>query len=314
MYKDLKVLFVGIPDMAYVCLDGLIKAGVNIVGVIGAKKTHNTYLAFKDFVLKNNLKYIEFDELTDKTFLEEVKSLDADIAVVCSFNYKIPKELLDCVKGGFINTHPALLPDYRGPNPYSSVIINGEDYTGVTLHFMDENFDTGDIISQKKIRIFEKETMGTIFNKLNALGLDMLIEALELYSNNAIIRVKQPEGKFKYASRVETNIIDFENLTATEAERFIRALNPYIIAKTHFRGLLLSIFSAEVVDEDIEGTYGSLVKKDSERFYIKTKDGLLAPTSVQFGGFFISTSKEFISLINPQIGEVFTKEQAIGQA
>ena len=94
MYKDLKVLFVGIPDMAYVCLDGLIKAGVNIVGVIGAKKTHNTYLAFKDFVLKNNLKYIEFDELTDKTFLEEVKSLDADIAVVCSFNYKIPKELL----------------------------------------------------------------------------------------------------------------------------------------------------------------------------------------------------------------------------
>lgn len=305
MYKDLRVLFVGIPDMAYVCLDGLSKAGVNIVGVIGAKKTHNTYNAFKIYTLNKGLRYIDYDNLTDESFINEIKSLNADIAVVCSFNYKVPKVMLDSVKGGFINTHPALLPDYRGPNPYSSVIINNEEYTGVTLHMMDEEFDTGDIVMQKKIQILKNETMGTLFNKLNALGLDMLIEALDLFSKGELKRTKQPKGEFKYASKVETSVIDF-NKSAEEIERFIRAINPYIIAKTFFRGIPLSVFSADVAEDDTDKNIpcGTIVKVDDEHIYIKTSKGLIMPTAIQFGGFLVSSSKEFVSLMRPREGEV----------
>lgn len=305
MYKDLRVLFVGIPDMAYVCLDGLYNAGVKIVGVIGAKKTHNTYYAFKTYAINKGLRYIDYDNLTDESFINEIKSLNADVAVVCSFNYKVPKVMLDSVKGGFINVHPALLPDYRGPNPYSSVILNNEEYTGVTLHMMDEEFDTGDIVLQKKIPVLKNETMGTLFNKLNALGLDMLIEALQLFSEGKLTRTKQPTGTFKYASRVETSVIDF-NKSAEEIERFVRALNPYIISKTYFRGIPLSVFSADVVEDNTDKNIpcGTIVKIDDEFIYIKTSKGLIVPTAIQFGGFLVSSSKDFVSLVMPKVGEM----------
>lgn len=303
-----RVLFIGIPDMAYICLDGLNLAGVNIVGVIGSKKNHPTYFNFKTFVEARELNFIEFDKLTDADFIDRVRALNADIAVVCSFNYKIPKVLLDSVKEGFVNIHPSLLPAYRGPNPYSSVIINGETETGVTLHYMDETFDTGDIIAQKIIPVSEIETMGTLFNRLNILGLDMLIETLQKFENESLNRQKQPIGAYKYGQSLanENIIINFEK-TAQEIESFVRALNPFILAQTAFRGNMVKVFSAEVMENDLHQTYspGEIVQIDEEKFYVKTGKGLLAITSMQFGSFFTGTSKEFIKILDPKIGERF---------
>ena len=140
-----RILFVGIPDMAYIGLDGLLMSGVNIVGVLGPKKDHNMYEAFRDYVLSRRLNFIEYDELDESQLIKKIKDLNVDAAVVCSFNYKIPKALMEAVKDGFINVHPSMLPKYRGGNPYSRAIMNGETETGVTIHFMDEKFDTGDI-------------------------------------------------------------------------------------------------------------------------------------------------------------------------
>ena len=89
-----RILFVGIPDMAYIGLDGLLMAGVNIVGVLGPKKNHNMYYDFKNFVLSRRLNYIDYDELDETQLIETIRSLDIDAAVVCSFNYKIPRILL----------------------------------------------------------------------------------------------------------------------------------------------------------------------------------------------------------------------------
>lgn len=312
MFKELfkkKVLFVGIPDMAYVCLDGLNMAGVNIVGVVGPKKTHQTYLGFKRFVKFRNLNYIEYDSLKDVNFINTIKDLNADVAVVCSFNYRVPKVLLDSVKDGFINVHPSLLPKYRGPNPYSAVILNDEKETGVTLHFMDENFDTGSIIFQKKVAISNLETMGTLFNRLNIIALDMLLETLKKYETSELQSGKQPDGEF-----IRGQIFPEEDLyinykkTAHEAEGLIRALNPFILARTNFRGTLTKILSADIADESSFENHpeGAIVGIDNDKFYIKTGQGLLAPTSMQFGSFFAGTSKEFIKILNPRIGEQFS--------
>src|SRR5574344_1479030 len=90
-----RILFIGIPDMAYICLDGLLMSGFNIVSVIGPKQNHDTYNNFKNFVTARNLPLIDFEDLSEPEFLNKIKNLKIDVAVVCSFNYKIPKVLLD---------------------------------------------------------------------------------------------------------------------------------------------------------------------------------------------------------------------------
>lgn len=294
--------------MAYICLDGLCMSGVNVVGVVGGKKNHPTYYNFKNFVESSELNFIEYDKLSDPVFVQKIKDLNADIAVVASFNYKVPKVLLDSVKDGFINIHPSLLPEYRGPNPYSSVIINGESQTGVTLHFMDETFDTGDIIAQKTMPVSAIETMGTLFNRLNVLGLDMLLEVLQKYETGPLARQKQPQGEFKYAKSMsgENIIIDFEQ-SAVQIESFIRALNPFVHAQTSFRENMVKVFTAQAFEQDSHQTYspGEIVHIDEEKFYVKTGKGLLAITSMQFGSFFTGTSREFIHMLSPKLGERF---------
>jgi len=301
-----RVLFLGIPDMAYVCLDGLMMSGVNIVGVVGPKKDHGTYLGFRKFVHSRELEFVEYDTLDDVFFIEKIRNLKADIAVVCSFNYKVPKILLNSVKDGFINVHPSLLPKYRGPNPYSAVIMNDESETGVTLHFMDEEFDTGDIIVQKKIPVTQSETMGTLFNRTNIIAFDMLLDILKKYEKGEIQCSKQPEGEFEKSVILTDGemFIDYSQ-SALKIESLIRALNPFLLAKTTFRGTLVKVLSAQVFSDENNEPEGRIVKVDKEKFYIATCSGLLAITSMQFGSFFAGTSKEFIEILNPRVGERF---------
>jgi methionyl-tRNA formyltransferase len=303
-----RVLFIGIPDMAFVCLDGLNISGVNIVGVIGPKKDHMTYSNFKQFVEMRNLNYIEFDNLKEDSLIEKIKDLNVDVAVVCSFNYKIPKVLLECVEDGFINVHPSLLPQYRGANPYSHVIINDEKQTGVTLHFMDEGFDTGDIIVQQKIDISPRETMGTLFNRLNVVGLQLLLRVLADYEKGPVPKVKQKQGEFIVGGNIadEELYLDYSK-SAHELERFLRSLNPFFAVSTSFRNTMVRVYSAEVVTQAPDSDYpvGTIEYIKDDKFYIKTQDGLLAPTVLQFGSFFVGSSKEFIQILNLKVGEVF---------
>ena len=303
-----RILFVGIPDMAYIGLDGLLMSGVNIVGVLGPKKDHNMYEAFRDYVLSRKLNFIEYDELDEPQLLQKIRDLNVDAAVVCSFNYKVPKALMEATKDGFINVHPSMLPKYRGGNPYSRVIMNGETETGVTIHFMDEKFDTGDIIVQRPYHIHSKATMGTLFNELNVLGIELLLQVLQAYETNELPRIKQPQGDFISGKGLsERDIFINYNKTAEEIERFIRALNPFILASTTFRGNLMKIMKAEVASDAfcIPHPAGTVAKIEDDKFFIATSKGLIVPTVLQFGSFFIGDSKDFIRIVNPKIGEEF---------
>lgn len=303
-----RVLFIGIPDMAYVCLDGLKISEVNIVGVVGPKKDHVTYSAFRDFVLSRELEFIEYDDLTEDDFIQRIRALEIDLAVVCSFNYKVPKKLLDSVRGGFVNLHPSLLPYYRGANPYSQPIINNEEFSGVTLHFMNEHFDKGDIIVQQKLQITPRETMGTLFNRTNLIGLEMLIKVLGDFEKGDLPRFKQEDGDYPLGKTIpeEMLFINYEN-TAGQIERFIRALNPFLGASTIFRNTFIKIFSAEAINVQLKTDYvaGTIVRVDEDKFYIKTVDGVLSPTVLQFGSFFTGSAKDFIRMLNPKVGEKF---------
>ena len=284
--------------MAYIGLDGLLMAGVNIVGVLGPKKDHAMYYDFRNFVLSRRLNYIDYDELDEPQLIEKIRNLDVDAAVVCSFNYKIPKILLESTKDGFINVHPSMLPKYRGGNPYS----------GVTIHFMDESFDTGDIIAQKAYHIHSKATMGTLFNELNVLGIELLLQVLQAYENQPLPRIKQPVGDFISGRGLdERELFINYNKTAEEIERFVRALNPFILASTTFRGNMMKIMKVEVASDAfcVPHPAGTVAKIEDDKFFIATAKGLVVPTVMQFGSFFMGDSKDFIRIVNPKIGEEF---------
>ena len=303
-----RVLFVGIPDMAYIGLDGLLKSGVNIVGVVGPKKDHNMYVPFKNFVLQRGLNYIDYDNLDEEEFIKNLKLLNIDIAVVCSFNYKIPKIMLDTSKDGFINVHPSLLPEYRGGNPYSRVIYNMEQKSGVTIHFMDEDFDTGDIIYQEERSLWVKETMGTLFNRLNLLGVEMLIKVLKSYEKEPLKRVPQPKGNFKIGNGFSDleQCIDY-SMSAEKIEAHVRSLNPFILAKTLFRENPVSVMKVDYTKEDAPKNfkYGQVVKVDGVNVYIATGKGMIIPRMIQFGSYFYGDSEDIVNILQPKEGEQF---------
>lgn len=296
------------PDMALVCLAKLVAEHVNIVACVPPPKNDGTYNLFCDFSDKLGLKIISYDKsFLDEDFVNEIKLLKPDLGIVCSYCKLLQKEFLDIPRDGFINVHPSLLPKYRGGNPYSHVIINGEKETGVTLHFMDEHFDTGDIIKQEKVEIFDTDTMGTVFNRLNFLSADMLLRFLVKYEKGEEIpRIPQPKGDFVKAPSIKPTSEDVLinwNKPAKEIDRFIRALNPFINAGTRYRQNYLKIHTAYIENRDSGFYPGTIVSTDGD-LGVATKKGIIHITVLQAGSYFIGEANEFIKLSNCKIGEI----------
>ncbi len=310
-YKK-RILFVGMPDMALVCLQKLASKGINIVGVVPPSKDEPTNKSMVDVAQDLGFDIIDYNNsLNDKGFLQRVKNLNADLGVVASFNKKLPKELLQLTKDGFINLHPSKLPDYRGANPYSHVIINGEEKSAITLHYMDENFDTGDIISQYNFNLDLNETMGTLFYRTNQMCASMLYEALDYYETNEFPRRPQPAG----GNHIKADALSFERKntfidwkkSAEEIERFIRALNPFIGALTMYNGTILRVNSAYVIQKKHNFAPGTIVDTKNS-LKIACGQDILELDSIQYGAYFVSTGRDFVERINPKKGEILYSE------
>lgn len=298
--------------MALVCLNKLAAKGINVVGVVPPAKDDPTNKLMVDTASSLGFDIIEYNSsLNDKGFLQRIKNLNADLGVVASFNKKLPKELLQLTKDGFINLHPSKLPHYRGANPYSHVIINGEEESAITLHYMDENFDTGDIISQYCFSLDLNETMGTLFYRTNLMCASMLYEALDYYETHEFPRKPQPtDGEYIKAEALtfeKKNIFIDWNKSAEEIERFIRALNPYIGALTCYNRTILRVNSAYVIERSHKFTPGMICDTKGS-LKVACGEDILELDSIQYGPFFISTGRDFIERINPKKGEILYSE------
>ena len=305
-----RILFIGMPDFGAIALERLVKENFNIVGVIIPHKSDPSHNYMKSCALSLNMNVIDYNEtLKDDDFLNKLKNLNIDIGICCSYNKKFPKEFLNIPKNGIINCHPSLLPLYRGANPYSAVIINDEKETGITLHFMDENFDTGNIITQYTVPIDSNETMGTLFNKLNYLSCDVIVETLKKYEQTGKLdSTPQASGDYPYAPNINPakadNYINWEKYDADSIERFVRALNPFIQAMSTYKGLSIRIHSAFAKNKKVKCKPGSICDIN-DYLGIATKDGVLYIKTLQIGTYLICDAKEFIRRFNPQKGERF---------
>lgn len=313
MKEKLKIVFVGIPDMALICLTNLIDKGFNIVSVVPPSKTHETYDYFKNFVSNKGLKFIEFNNsINGDDCIEQVKSLNADIGVVCSYNTLIKKEFLNTTKLGYINCHPSLLPYYRGAAPYFHIINNGEKQSGITLHFMDETFDTGPIVFQQKFDITPFETMGSLFNRTSYMLSDALIETLSKIEQGVEIK-KIPQEKnenFIEAPRVGGNFRIRWNRDCLELERLIRACNPFYTVFSNFRGTTFKIIKARAIktnfDSKQEIVYGQILKADENCLIIAAKNGVLSLEIFQIGTWGVFNPNDFYYTFSPKVGELLT--------
>ena len=306
MDKKLKIVFVGTPDMAPVCLDKLTDKGFNIVCAIPPKKTHETYNFFKGFVEYKNIKLEDFkDDINEADFIEKIKNYNADIGVVCSYDLKLKKDFLKTTRLGYLNAHPSKLPQYRGAMPYFHIIKNGEKKSGVTIHFIDEDYDTGDIVFQKEFDILPFETTGTLFSRTNYMLADMLCEVLsDIEQNKEIKRIKQPDGEYKKAPKVENSIkIDWSK-SIYEIDCLIRACNPFFNAMTTFRGVDMKILKATPIEHSDNGAKsGSIVRTSANCTLVAAKDGYISLDMVNLGNWGNFGAKEFFFTFTPKENE-----------
>lgn len=292
--EKLRIIFMGTPEFAVGILDTIVKNNFEVVGVITAadkpagRGQNIKYSAVKEYALENNLKLLQPTNLKDENFLEELKSLNANLQVVVAFRM-LPKAVWEMPKFGTFNLHASLLPNYRGAAPINWAIINGETKTGVTTFFIDDKIDTGAIILSKETEITSEENTGVLHDTLMNLGSEAVIETLHLIENGkaeATIQQDSHDIKTAYKLNKENCKIDWMK-PGKEIHNLIRGLSPYPAAWTFFRDKEqewnVKIYSAKFIPENHSEAVGKIITTKKE-MKIAVQDGYIEIVQIQFPG------------------------------
>ena len=306
--KDLKIVFLGTPDFAVESLRRLVEGGYNIVGVITmpdkiAGRGHKMFQSpVKEYAVEHGLKLLQPANLKDPAFVEELRSLNADLQIVIAFRM-LPEVVWNMPPMGTFNLHASLLPKYRGAAPINWAVMNGDTVTGVTTFFLKHEIDTGDIIQQRSIPIGKTDNVGVIHDRLMMLGADMVIETVDAILAGEVKPVPQDElcnqgieatpapKIFKDTCRVDWNA------PAEKVYNHIRGLSPYPAAWTEIEkdGEVYSfkIFETAEPNKDIHLAPGEIMH-DKHRLMVGCADGALEIISMQLSGKKRMTPDEFM--------------------
>src|SRR5215510_3545189 len=190
-HKDLRIVFMGTPEFAVASLEALVKAKCNIVGVITApdkpagRGMKVTESAVKKYAVRKGLKVLQPEKLKNPDFLNELRSLNADLQIVVAFRM-LPESVWNMPPLGTINLHGSLLPQYRGAAPINWAVINGEMETGVTTFKLKHEIDTGSIIEQQKVAISEGDNVEVLHDKLKETGSDLVVKTVKGLADGAL--------------------------------------------------------------------------------------------------------------------------------
>lgn len=236
-----KIVFMGTPEFASNVLNGLLEKGYNIVGVVSqpdkevGRKKVLTPSPVKALALQKGIPV--FTPFKIRKEYEDILALEPDLIITCAYGQIIPKELLDYPKYKCINTHGSLLPRGRGGAPIQRSLINGDDKTGITIMFMNEKMDEGDILYQREIDILDEDTNSTLFNKLSNMALEMLLDFLPEYFKGNFRAIPQDHSLATYTYNIE------------KKEEFISFNDDVKTVFNHIRGLLDNPGAYFVVNE-----------------------------------------------------------------
>lgn len=286
--NKLNIIYMGTPDFSVPALDELNK-NYNILAVVTqpdkevGRKRQLKASPVKEYAINNNIKVFQPSKI--RVDYKDILSLNPDIIITCAYGQIIPKEVLNYPKYGCVNIHASLLPKLRGGAPIHKAIINGYDETGVTIMYMDEKMDSGDIIYQEKVKIEENDNAGTLFDKLSVLGSKMIIKVLPDIINGTNKRIKQNENEITYAyniTREEEHILF--NKSTRDVYNHIRGLYPWPVGYATLDDKKVKIYSSKVGTSSKYGETGEIINIYNDAIGVKTLDGEILITELQFEG------------------------------
>ncbi len=254
--SQLKIIFIGTPEFGAMVLEKLIKSGHKPFLVITAqdkpvgRKQIVTPPPVKILAEKYNIPVAQPEKIGD--WKTQIENLKPDLAIVASFGQMIPSDVLGIPRYGFVNVHPSLLPQYRGPSPIQYAILNGDEKTGVSIMRPTEKMDAGPVFIQRELTVNPNEEFSSLHDRLAVMGADLLIEMLPKLFAGQINAQSQDDSKATYSKIIkkEDGLIDWQE-PAEKIERRIRAFNPWPNAYTLFNNKRLEILKAETVGGEL---------------------------------------------------------------
>lgn len=302
----LKVVFMGTPDIAKLSLERIYESGHEILAVVTTPDTQKgrgmklSMSPVKEYSIEKGFDIYQPEKIRkNNEFIDKIKELNPDIICVVAYGKILPKSLLEIPKYGCINVHPSLLPKYRGPAPIQWAILNGDKTTGVSIMYLDEGMDTGDIILQEKTEINKNETTGDLWNRLSIIGANLIVTAMQQIEEGIAPRIKQ-EGESSIAPMLEKEIarINWSEKTGIEITNLVRGLNPIMGAYSYLEGKKMKFWNTEYLkNEDVVKEFpeleeylyklkdvdsGTVLFSDSKKgLFIKVKDGILKAIEIQ---------------------------------
>lgn len=298
--KNIRIVFMGTPDFAVASLKSIVEAGYNVVGVITApdrpagrgKKIVES--AVKKFAVEKGLKVLQPEKLKNQEFLNELRSLNADLQVVVAFRM-LPEVVWAMPRLGTFNLHGSLLPQYRGAAPLNWAIMNGESKTGVTTFLLDHEIDTGKILFKKETNIGIEETVGDVHDRLMHIGASLVLETIEALATGNYKPIPQSElsegTEIKHAPKIfkEDCKLDWKQ-KSEKIRNLIRGLSPYPAAWSNLVNIasgektMVKIFFAKHADNENTTKPGSIKSDGKTTMNVACNDGYLSILELQLSG------------------------------
>ena len=303
--NKLKIVFMGTPDFAVGCLNALVNSNHNVEAVITApdraagrgKKIIQSEI--KKYTNSNNLRLLQPINLKDEKFINELKSINADIFVIVAFRM-LPKIVWEIPEKGTINLHASILPQLRGAAPIHWAIINGLKETGVTTFFINEKIDFGDVIEKSKVKIDSSENTGQLYEKLKTKGSELLLSSLKIIEKNNFKSTKQTNPKeLLLAPKLNKNNTRINwNNKGESIFNFVRGLNPYPSAWTKNKKTdkILKLFNVVFhLEQNNNKNLAGTILFENNSIKIITIDGYLEVLELQLEGKKRMSNLEFIN-------------------
>ena len=299
--KDLKIVYMGTPEFAVESLKRLVEGGYNVVAVITMPDKpmgrHGSVLQaspVKQYAVSQGLKVLQPEKLKDEAFVEELRSLQADLQIVVAFRM-LPEVVWNMPPMGTFNLHASLLPQYRGAAPINWAVMNGDTETGITTFFLKHEIDTGEVIQQVKVPIADTDNVEVVYDKLMMLGGDLVLETVDAIINGTVKSIPQEEmfaseAELRLAPKIfkETCRIDW-NKGVKGVYNHVRGLSPYPAAWTELcaeegKPQVLKIYETEKIFAEHHLPVGTVDTDQKTYFRIAVKDGFVNLLSLQLAG------------------------------
>ena len=301
----MRIIIIGQAAFGKEALQALSKRGEELVSAYMPPDIPGRTNPLKELAIQLGIPVFQPKRMRAPEVYTEYTKLKPDLNVMAFVTDIIPEGILNHPELGTIQYHPSLLPKHRGGSAINWAIINGEAKTGITIFWPDKGIDTGPILLQKEAEISPDDTVGSLyFNKLFSLGIEALIESIELIKRGIAPRIPQDESQASHEGLcTEKDAVINWFQPVTKVYNLIRGTNPQPGAATHFQGKQLKIFDSELLTGDISASPGKIVNTTTQGFVVAAINGAILVKRVQVEGSAKIASPEFTKQVHLKIGD-----------